>query len=156
MRNFFFDTVAASSRVTATTYWTTWVTFHEKMFGADVAPLPLTVDSICAVAACFKEGGYRTYKAYLGKAREMHLLHGFDWEARLDIASRKSVWSVARGFGPARQSAPFDVPSVLAGVARGGFALGPWAPIGWRNLIVIGTFFIMREIEISLHICHLF
>ena len=40
------------------------------------------------MSACFKLGGYRAFKTYLSKAKDMHVLAGHQWETQLDFAFR--------------------------------------------------------------------
>jgi len=105
--------------------------------------LPLTQETIFAVAACFKAGGYRA------KAKEHHVMGGHAWHAQLDMAVRKAATSVSRGMGVARQSAPFDLDWALLAVSEDKVALPVNAPLGWHNLLVTATSFIMREIEVA-------
>ena len=55
-----------------------------------------------------------------------------------------------RGVGAARQSLPFDVSKALDVLGQtGAVQLPDGTPVGWANLIVIGTFFVMREVELA-------
>ena len=114
-----------------------------------VPVLPLTAAKVYLVSALFKQGGYRAYKTYQSKAKDMHVLAGFPWDVQLDLAFRKSSLSVLRGLGASRQSAPFDLILLLQKAAEPDVQLTDGAPIGWTNLLVIGTFFVMREIELA-------
>ncbi|CAK0867373.1 unnamed protein product, partial [Prorocentrum cordatum] len=143
------DIGASSSRASTGSLWATWAEFHQAMFGLDLDPLPLTVDQVFAVSACFMEGGYEGFKGYLSRAREMHVLARRAWCAQLDLAFRKSALSALRGAGVARQSAPFDLILALDVVGRGEQQPGPGAPVGWANFLVIATYFVMREIEVA-------
>ena len=111
--------------------------------------LPLTASKVYLVAALFKEGGYRAFKSYLSKAKDMHVLGGYAWDIQLDLAFRKAALSVLRGLGTSRQSAPFDLPLALEKADDASVIHTDGAPVGWRNLLVIGVFFIMREIELA-------
>ena len=50
-----------------------------------------------AVAACFKEGGYKSFAPYLAKAKEVHISEGFEWTQLLEMSCRKTSHSVLRG-----------------------------------------------------------
>ena len=77
--------------------WATWMELHEAMFCTEVPVLPLTVEKVFCVSACFKLEGYRAFKACLSKAKDMHVLAGHRWETQLDLAFRKAALSVSRG-----------------------------------------------------------
>ena len=140
---------AASSRPSSSTRWNTWVAFDRVMAEEGEEPLPLTADKIVRAAACFKEGGYRSFRNFLSKAKEMHILAGHEWNDLLRTIARKATLSVERGMGPPRQSAPFDLDELLAFASTQVVCRTVGAPIGWSHLLVIGTFFVMREIEIA-------
>ncbi len=95
------------------------------------------------------EGGYRSFAPYVAKAKEVHLLGGFAWSPLLDLVVKKACYSVSRGVGLARQSQPFDLLQAVDAVNAGRVDLAADAPIGWCNFLIVGTFFIMREIEIA-------
>ena len=147
MARFVQDMSAPSSRASACSLWKTWSDFHTAWFGAEEPILPLTPAKLFAVAACFKEGGYKGFPAYMSKAREMHIISGNNWGEHLDLARRKATASVLRGVGVARQSAPFDLLAAVRAVREGKVRLGPLAPVGWDNFLVVAAYFIMREIE---------
>jgi hypothetical protein len=149
MATFLRDITAASSKATVEFHWATWTAFHEAWFGPNVPALPLTTGKIFAVAACFKNGGYRAFRAFAGRARELHILAGHPWDEELDLARRKATMSVLRGLGVARQSAPFDLMAVLRVFEKGKVLHKDGAPVGWANLVVLATFFMMRELEIA-------
>ncbi|CAK0883204.1 unnamed protein product, partial [Prorocentrum cordatum] len=141
------DTSAASSKLTADSLWATWSVFHQAWFGEATPALPLSAETVYAVAACFKQGGYRGLPAYMAKAKEAHTLAGWPWDEQLDLARRKATASVLRGLGVARQSAPVDLNAAVKAVREGSVHLGPLAPVGWVNFLIVASIFVMREIE---------
>ena len=149
LQTFMRDLSAPSSRATGEGNWNTWVAFHSGWFGTSVPALPLTTVKLFAVSACFKEGGHRSCRAFMGKAREHHILEGYTWTEELDLARRKATLSVQRGLGVARQSAPFDLVAVLRAVQDGSYQPAANAPLGWSSLLVLATFFMMREVEVA-------
>ena len=149
MRAFMLDLAAPSSRATGEGHWNTWVAFHNSWFGTCIPALPLTTAKLFAVSACFKDGGYRSYRAFVGKAREHHILEGHAWTEELDLVRRKATLSVLRGLGVARQSAPFDLLAVLRAVQDGSYQPAAGSPMGWSSLLVLATFFMMREVEVA-------
>ena len=118
-------------------------------------PFPLTVLKLHAVGAMLKAGGYRSPANYFSRAKEEHVVQGFQWSDALHLAVCKATMSITRGIGPARQSAPINVVDV--------WNLDmPWEPpaagmpLGGKLLLVAGAFFCAREIELSLALrCHL-
>ena len=121
----------------------TWTSFHMAWFGPSVEVLPLVPAKVFAVCAMFRAGRYRSVENYLSRIKDLHIGEGFDWSMCLERTFRKSKRAVNRGIGPARQSAALDLVC-----ARG--------PVGLRNLIVVGCFWMLRELEISCaKVCHL-
>jgi hypothetical protein len=143
------DVSAASCRASSDSLWETWQCVHRAWFGEYSEPLPLTSDKLFAVAACFKHGSYRSWPSYMSKAKEAHVLAGHLWDLQLDLVARKLSGSVTRGLGVTRQSAPFDLCRAVAAVHAGKVALTGDSPLGWTNLLVVATYFIMREIEVA-------
>ena len=92
---------------------------------------------------------FSSFAPYLSKAKEVHVLEGFEWSTLLEMCGKTATHSVLRGVGSARQSKPFDLLQVIATVDEGEVELPDGAPLGWRNMLVIGTAFIMREIEMA-------
>ncbi|CAK0840856.1 unnamed protein product, partial [Prorocentrum cordatum] len=140
------DTSAASSKLTADSPWATWSVFHQAWFGEATPPLPLSAETVYAVAACFKQGGHRGFPACMAKAKA-HALAGWPWDEQLDLARRKATASVLRGLGVARQSAPFDLNAAVAAAREGSAHLGPLAPVGWVNFLIVASISVAREIE---------
>ena len=149
LRKFDADIRAASSTATAVSTWSTWCKFHNAWFGEESPPIPLDPIKIRAVGACFKEGAYRAFAPYLSKAKEEHILAGYLWSDLLDLSGRRANRSVTRGVGVSRQSKPFDLAKALEAAATPGFTPAKDAPIGWKNLLVVATFFVLREIEVA-------
>ena len=144
------DIAAASSRTAGCALWNTWCTFHSVWFDVDVPVLPLDANKIRKIAACFKEGSYKGYRMYLSKAKEQHIIAEFEWSPLLELVSKQAIRSVLRGLGTARQSLPFNVGKALDVLGQPDVVQLPeGSPMGWANLIVIGTYFVMREVELA-------
>ena len=131
----------------------TWVQFHGAWFGHqslddEAQPFPLTVMSIYAVGAMLKSGGYRSPSNYLSRAKKEHIVRGHLWTDELSLAVRKTTSSITRGMGPGRQSSPVDISCVWKLDLPWCSGL-PGAPLGGRCLVA-GSFFSVREIELSL------
>ena len=144
------DFYSASSKRPRASVQLTWDTFHARWFTDNtVPPLPLTPAKIIAVGAMFKAGRYRSFANMLSDAKSRHIEQGFEWTEQLSGCARKVERSVLRGIGPASQCGSFDLWKVVLlrlpvapVVLRG--------PLGPCNLIIAGSFFMMREVEISL------
>ena len=143
------DIYAQSSKSSQASLFKTWRTLHTEWFGVGSGPLPLTPDSIRAVAALMKNRGYRSFQNFLSKAKREHITSGFEWSDALHLTGRECTRAVKRGQGPPRQSAALDLAQVCS------LDLGPDpacldGPINPKGMTIIGSFFMAREIEISL------
>ena len=128
----------------------TWTSFHVAWFGPSVEVLPLVPTKVFAVCAMFRAGGYRSVENYLSKIKDLHIGEGFDWSMCLERAFRKSKRAVNRGIGPARQSAALDLEAAFKALDNRSCApVCDRGPMGLRNLIVVGCFWMLRELEIS-------
>ena len=152
----------------------TWSEFHEAWFQGRVDPFPLTNVIMDALASMFKQGEYRAVANYFSRAQEEHLDLGFDWSYSLTKGRRLAVRAATRGMGPARQSSPLPLEKIMEYLwLRVGtdtpdsndmsyeslpaweheqFVLGvPSAhlPMGFVTLVLIGSLFLMREIEVA-------
>ena len=83
------DVSAASSRAAGCALWNTWCTFHAVRFNSDAPAIPLDDVKIRRISACFKEEAYKGYKMYLSKAKEHHVLAGFDWPPLLELPGNR-------------------------------------------------------------------
>ena len=135
----------------------TWTSFHVAWFGPSVEVLPLVPAKVFAVCATFRAGGYRSVENYLSKIKDLHNGEGFDWSVCLERAFRKSKRAVCRGIGPARQSAALDLEAAFDALKnRSSAPVCNRGPVGLRNLLVPGCFWMLRELEISCaKVCHL-
>ena len=146
------DVVANSSQSSQKSLAATWSRFHQLWYGPAASPFPLSPEAIRDVASVFKRNGYRSYPNYLSAAKRTHIAAGFVWDQQMDLASRDTSRSVARGLGPARQSAELDVDRIGA-LKCDGLPLVAGGPLNPVIQFVLGAFFLMREIELS---CALF
>jgi hypothetical protein len=153
LRSLHDDTYAATAHGPRASVWRSWVRLHERWFGPDVPPLPLTAMKIQAVAASLKAGGYSSFSNYSARAKAEHLAtldcHGVRWTEELRFEMARSFRSVNRGVGPGRQSHPLYVLAV-GRLKFGHEAFAPMGPVNPRAFGVLGGFSLTREIEISL------
>ena len=81
--------------------------------------------------------------------KALHLESGHPWTDALTLMAKRFERSVTRGFGLASQCRSFDVGEV-ASLDLGAAPLVDQGPTGPGNLLVAGSFFMLREIEASL------
>ena len=81
----------------------TWTLMHLRWFGDAVPILPLTCESICAVAAQMKASGYRSFMNYIDTLKSQHIEH-YEWTPFLTLCRARCLASTQRGIGPSRQS----------------------------------------------------
>ena len=148
MSVFIKDVSAASTADSAVSLVRTWSLFHIEWYGDSIPIFPLTPDSVEAVGALLKRGGYRAAASYCSAAKDRHLAMGFKWSVFLDRSVSRVVRSVTRGIGPPRQSAELDVQSLtklelpLVSSLSG-------APLGLKTALLTGVMWCLREIELS-------
>ena len=117
-----------------------------SLWHLDVLPPP--VATIEALAASLKWGGYRSAASYLSVYKGYAERAGYQFAAPEARALTDAIRSCERGMGgPTKAMAlPFDRLRELPGTRS------PWAvggPVSPRNMIVAGSWFLMREIELS-------
>ena len=147
------DYIANSAKGPACSVLKTWESMHRRMHDPEIPTYPLTPDKIARVAAAFKRCGYRSFSNYMSRAKEAHVQMFGDWGVDLAMEARRAGRSVNRGRGPVSQRSPLDFDRILEYQKDRKVNLEPLVaggPVGAHNLIVIGTFFMLREIEASL------
>eukprot|EP00435_Cladocopium_sp_Y103_P032900 s3225_g8.t1 len=147
------DYVAMSSKGPAASLLRTWEGMHRRMFDSHIPTFPLTAGKIASVAAAFKMCGYRSFSNYASKAKEIHIQMYGEWPADLAMEVRRATRSVTRGIGPVMQRLPLDIEKILqhqTGHQVSHLPVVSEGPVGAHNLMVIGTFFMLREVEASL------
>lgn len=154
LANYEARTLATSSVAPHAARWTTWVKMHKKWFGTGPGALPilpLTVESLRAVAAMLIAGGYRSCGHYVSRAKDEHT-KSCEWSAMLAREQRRANLAARRGMGPAHQSAELPLHSVVA-LGLGTGQLTQDGPIDFISYVVVAAFFVLREIEASLMLC---
>ena len=152
LADFEFDKVANSARASRASTWTTWQRMHTAWFGCGVPVLPLTVLKIKGVGAMFKAGHYLAFSNYASRAKAEHIdqfhVHGVPWCDELTVELKGALRSITRGRGAAKQAFPIDLEKIATlgclddPVVAGG-------PIGISDLLIIGSFFMARELEVA-------
>ena len=121
------------------------------MNGAHVAPFPMTVHTLSRTCAGFKVGRYVSFNNYASRARQEHHSLGHDWNPRLEKEMVDGTRSVLRGVGPSRQSQPLPLELIVASEIE--LVMEDDMPVGVKEMIVFGSLFMMREVELSLLRC---
>ena len=132
----------------------TWKRMHVRWYGPDEPVLPITPEKIEAVASQMCHLRYRSFANYLSAAKRAHVMSELTdgtWGDRLKMTGRECGRAILRGAGPAKQCAVFEggIEAVLA-LRLGSDPLVVNGLIGPTNLVTIGAFFLLREIESSL------
>ena len=154
IENYEARTMATSSVAPYAARWTTWVKMHTKWFGSGpgaLPVLPLTPESLRAVAAMLIAGGYRSTGHYVSRAKDEHT-KSWGWSSMLAREQRRAALAAKRGMGPAHQSAELPLHAVVE-LSLEKENLIPDGPIDFGAYIVVAAFFVMREIEASLMLC---
>ena len=143
------DFYAASSNAPRTSQLKTWERYHVKWFGDDVPVWPLTDSSILRVSSLFKLGGYKSFKNYMSRAKDHHVMLGYTWSDRLDSISKKCCRSVLRGLAGSVRSMDFDLQRLVEFLPDGRHSLHDEGPVHSKAMIITSTMFLLREVEAS-------
>ena len=107
------DMYASTSKKPRDALLNTWVKLHTAWFGeTGEPPFPLDEAKIVRVSALFKNGGYKSYKNYLSRAKDRRLQLGYQWSENLNRKAQKCTRSVIRGLAGATRSEAFDLIAV--------------------------------------------
>ena len=141
---------AASSRGPQLALVRTWTKFHQAWFKGTRPVIPLSQESLKAVGAMFKCGGYTSFRNYIYAMKSEHVRQGHQWNQAMDKTAKDVIRSVLRGLGPSKRSDPLHV----------NFALDvtqSWGtnhcrldrPCNASAMTLAGIYFMTREIELS-------
>ena len=123
-------------------------TIHRALVGWGLVPFPPSMWTVRALGATLKRGGYRSAASYLWLYKAEAQRRGHSWPDYLHRALRDAVRSCERGMGPPTRALP--LPFARLGSLPPGRA--PWVrggPLCPRNALVIGSWWMMREVELS-------
>ena len=145
LNEYYMDVYAESSQVSLGFKWRTILRIFGT-WGAD--PFPPTLDKITLLAATLKAGGYRSAPGYLSLYRSSGARAGHAATPDQAVAYRDAARSCLRGLGaPIKATA---MPLSRLHELPGGRA--PWTPNGPlspRNAIVVGSWWLLREVELA-------
>ena len=145
METFKMEFYAASNQQVVRAKWRT-ITTMLAMWGH--VPLPISVDKVFCLGASLKKGQYRSAGSYLSTYKIEAERHGNEITKQIARALKDSERSAIRGLGgPVKARAlPLhrlrELPGSHSPWTRGG-------PVGPRNLMVVGAWFLLREVEAS-------
>ena len=145
MREFVEDFSAPSTRRANEAKWRT---IGRLLLPWGLGPLPVTAEVIVALGSSLKMGGYRSAEGYLHLLRVRAERGGQTIPPALDRLFKDAARSCARGLGPPVR--PLALPLLRLGELPSDD--GPWSvggPVGPRNLLIAGSWFLMRELEAS-------
>ena len=148
------DMYAITSRKPRDALLQTWLRFHKAWFGPSRdqelhGAFPLTEEKLVRVSALFKAGGYKSYKNYLSRAKDMHLELGFVWTGALHRLGQRCTRSVLRGLPGRGRSEAFDFSAVCCALRGLDTALSQDGPAHPLAMVVCSTYFMLRELEAS-------
>ena len=143
------DTRTRSARNAVESNWKSWEFYHVRWFGDSTPVLPVTTDSIKAVVSQLKRQGYLSVGNLIGAAKDKHLDAKFPWNEFLLREARRATRTGVRGRGSARQDEEIDVDAAFS-LHLGDDPLVPRGPCGFTRALEIGSFHVLREIELSL------
>ena len=139
------DTVAQSTAAARASAVRTWSLLHLRWFGLTTPVIPVSCDSMRAIAAQMKSSGYRSFPNYVTALKALHKKE-FPWSGELDDCRRECEASTQRGIGPTRQSLELPV-SELSSLGLTHEPLvpdGPACPALWATL---SAFHVVRGAE---------
>ena len=148
MSQFRGDFYAASSRKPRDAMLQTWARFHRRWY-ANNDIVSLTVESMEKVSCLFKLGAYKSYKNYLSRIKELHQESGYVWTHALQSSARRCTRSVLRGLGGPVRSEAFDLDRVVAFLKHSNIDIAEDGPEPPLHAVVVGTYFLLRELELS-------
>ncbi len=112
-------------------------------------PFPLTRAAVLDVAGALRAAGYRSVPGYLSRAKQRHVELGFAWTSVLDLLLSEVKRSCIRGLPPARQAGDVRVDLLAEKLSVGGSWLGPAGPRATRDVLLVASLWILREIELA-------
>ena len=116
-------------------------------------PVPLTCQCIREVTAILREAGYRAAFAYAVEATQRHARAGYVWSDDLAVALQDAKRAGLRALGPPIRAAEIKPLWWVMLDSQVGKSLenstAPNGPAGGLDLWVVGTKFLLREVELS-------
>ena len=111
-------------------------------------PLPLTADKVMYLGAGLRAGGYRSASSVLSQYRTDSTRAGSPPDLQAQRAFADAARACRRGQGPPLRALALDVQPLTALTSDD----SPWSasgPVGPRNLLIVGSWWLLREMEAS-------
>ena len=143
------DMYASTSRAPRDALLQTWDKFHLMWYGPGVPSIPLDEAKLLHVSSLFKAGGYKSFRNYLSRIKERHIMEGHQWSDRLSLIAARCARSVLRGLAGQTRSDAFDWKKVFERMAQHNVPLCDHGPVHPFPMIVTATYFMLRELEAS-------
>ena len=83
------DMYASTSRAPRDALLQTWEKFHLMWYGPGVPSIPLDEAKLLHVSSLFKAGGYKSFRNYLSRIKERHIMEGHQWSDRLSLIAAR-------------------------------------------------------------------
>ena len=109
-------------------------------------PAPITVQKVLCLGAGLKAGGYRSAGSVLSQYSVDSIRAGCTVDRAIERALADATRSCSRGLGPPRRALALDVLRFV-GLPTSPDPWVPGGPVGPRNMMVIGSWWLLREIE---------
>ena len=135
--------------------FTTWVKICQSR---NVQPLPLTPDLIRMNAAILRSAGYKAVKSFIFEAKDRHSRAGYPWDGTLQVALQDAKRVADRAVGDAKRSEEVKPEQWLSLIEHKGIhpdseKVATAAPRTGVLTWVIGSAFLLREVELCALIC---
>ena len=142
------DMLARGTRGSSAAILERWCEFHTAWFGPASPPFPLTVGKARAVMALLKAGGYSSAPNHLSAAWVASRDRGFPEDPLIAPEAVRLKRSCLRGIGQAKQTHALPLRR-LGELTSDPEPWAPGGPIAPRDTLVLGSWFLMREIEMA-------
>eukprot|EP00435_Cladocopium_sp_Y103_P022847 s4909_g5.t1 len=125
----------------------TWKTLASSW---GLAPFPLKPETVLAVSASLKAGGYRSARLYFSCARREHVMSHGPIPPEVDLVMNDCTRSIERGQGPSKLKDGFDVDQL----SEIDLTTKDEQFLAAYHLVVLGSWFLTREVELSAALRH--
>ena len=113
------------------------------------SPLPLTAEKVRLLGATLRAGGYRSFRNYLCFVRVVaERMDAIPAPEQVRRAIKDAERACGRGLGPPKQSEGIPL-ELLPGLPESQEAWVGEGPLWPRSLLILGTWFLLREVEAS-------
>ena len=122
----------------------TWAKFARETGHSD--PFDLSADLVFDVMSVLREAGYRSADAYLATAKTVFYERNGCMDSSTTLACRQASRACRRGLGPGKHTEALPL-TRLQELPAGAEPWNPGGPCHPRRFLVIGSWWLLREIE---------